>query len=46
MLTHKSEDYKITAVNYYLKSNKTQEEICGIFNCSSPSKEYFKIYQF
>lgn len=37
MSTHKSEDYKITAVNYYLKSNKTQEEICKIFNCSARS---------
>ena len=37
MSTHKSEDYKITAVNYYLKSNKTQEEICNIFNCSARS---------
>jgi len=37
MSNHKSEDYKITAVNYYLKSNKTQEEICKIFNCSARS---------
>jgi transposase-like protein len=34
---HKSEDYKITAVKYYLKSNKTQIEVCNIFNCSSRS---------
>jgi transposase len=31
---HKSEDYKISAVKYYLDSNKTQEEICEIFKCS------------
>lgn len=31
---HKSEDYKITAVKYYIKSNKTQEEVCKIFGCS------------
>jgi hypothetical protein len=28
MSTHKSEDFKISAVNYYLDSNKTQEEVC------------------
>jgi len=37
MSTHKSEDYKISAVKYYLKSNKTQDEICKIFNCSARS---------
>ena len=37
MSTHKSEDYKITAVKYYLKTNKTQEEVCEIFNCSPRS---------
>lgn len=34
MTNHKSEDYKITAVKHYLETNKTQEEICKIFNCS------------
>ena len=34
---HKSEDYKITAVKYYIKSNKTQQEVCNIFNCSPRS---------
>ena len=34
MPTHKSEDFKISAVNYYLDSNKTQEEVCNIFKCS------------
>lgn len=33
MTNHKSEDYKITAVKHYLKTNKIQEEICKIFNC-------------
>ena len=32
---HKSEDYKISAVEYYLNSNKTQEDLCDIFKCSS-----------
>jgi hypothetical protein len=30
---HKSEDYKISAVEYYLNSNKTQEDVCNIFKC-------------
>lgn len=34
MHKHKSEDYKLSAVKYYLKSKKTQEETCDIFNCS------------
>jgi len=37
MSTHKSEDYKMTAVKYYLKTNKTQEEVCKIFDCSPRS---------
>ena len=32
-MSHKSEDYKISAVEYYLDSNKTQE-VCNIFKCS------------
>ena len=38
MSTHKSEDFKISAVNYYLDSNKTQEEVCDIFKCSLSKK--------
>jgi len=34
MPTHKSEDFKISTVNYYLDSNKTQEEVWDIFKCS------------
>ena len=37
MAKHKTEDYKISAVKYYLKSKKTQEEICNIFDCSPRS---------
>ena len=33
-MPHKSEDFKISAVKYYLDSNKTQEEVCNIFKCS------------
>lgn len=28
MPTHKSEDYKLFAVEYYLTEDKTQEEVC------------------
>jgi transposase len=34
---HKSEDYKETAVQYYLVEDKTQEEVCKIFKCSRRS---------
>ena len=34
MTLHKSEDYKISAVNYYLTEDTTQEEVCKIFKCS------------
>ncbi len=34
---HKSEDYKLSVVKYYLRANKTQEEVCKIFGCSSRS---------
>ena len=33
MLTHKSIDYKITAVQYYLVEDKTQEEVFKISKC-------------
>ena len=28
MPSHKSNDYKLTAVQYYLVEDKTQEEVC------------------
>ena len=37
MTPHKSEDYKETAVRYYLVEDKSQEEICKIFECSRRS---------
>ena len=37
MPTHKSNDYKLTAVQYYLIEDKTHEEICKIFKCSPRS---------
>jgi len=32
MTTHKSEDYKVSAVNYYLTEDTTQEEDKLLFN--------------
>ena len=37
MPSHKSNDYKLTAVQYYLVEDKTQEEVCKIFKCSPRS---------
>ena len=37
MTTRKSPDYKLTAVNYYLVEDKTQDEVCKIFKCSRRS---------
>ena len=34
---HKSEDYKLSAVEYYLVGNKSQLEVCKIFKCSPRS---------
>ena len=34
---HKSEDYKLSAVEYYLTEDKSQEEVCKIFKCSARS---------
>ncbi len=39
-MTYKSNDYKLSAVNYYLVEDKTQEEVCKIFNCNG-SKKFF-----
>jgi len=36
MTKHKSEDYKISAVKYYLQKH-TQKETCNIFGCSQRS---------
>ena len=37
MPTHKSNDYKLTAVQYYLVEDKTQEDVGKIFKCSPRS---------
>jgi transposase len=37
MTKHKSEDYKLSAVEYYLVCDKSQLEVCKIFKCSARS---------
>jgi transposase len=37
MTHHKSEDYKERAVQYYLVEDKSQDEVCKIFECSRRS---------
>ena len=37
MPIHKSEDYKLSAVEYYLTEDRTQEEVCKIFKYSARS---------
>lgn len=34
---HKSEDYKISAVEYYLNNDVSYVETCNIFQCSERS---------
>lgn len=37
MSTHKSNDYKLSAVLYYLENNDTKENVCNIFKCARRS---------
>ena len=37
MPTHKSSDYKLSAVKYYLFHSKNQVQTCKIFGCSERS---------
>jgi len=32
-MTHKSEDYKISAVKYYINNDKSLDKVCKIFDC-------------
>ena len=37
MHPHHSEDYKLTAVKYYLSKNEDMRDVCKIFKCSYKS---------
>ncbi len=44
MVEQHSEDYKLTAVKYYLTHNKTMRDVCNkIFNCKYQSLSKWKI---
>ena len=46
MFKHKSEDYKITAVKYYLENDTNYTKTCEIFKCSERSlKRWIKRYE-
>jgi transposase len=46
MSKHKSEDYKITAVKYYLENDTNYTKTCDIFKCSERSlKRWIEIYE-
>jgi transposase-like protein len=32
-MKHKTQDYKITAVKYYLQNDVSLDEVCNIFDC-------------
>lgn len=32
-MKHKTEDYKISAVNYYINNEVSMDEVCEIFEC-------------
>ena len=46
MPDHKTEDYKQSAVDYYLVGDNTQKKVCQIFKCYSPSKKVLKFKNF
>ena len=37
MPKHKTEDYKLSAVKYYLKNDFSMEYVCDIFECKKHS---------
>ena len=39
MNKYKSDDYKLSAVHFYLKNNKSMDDVCKIYNCK---KKHFK----
>jgi len=45
-MKQKGDDYKVTAVNYYLNNNDTMDNTCKIFNCKKPSlHRWLQIYK-
>jgi transposase-like protein len=47
MSKHKSEDYKLLAVQYYLEKKDNQIDACNLFKCSPKSlMRWVKRYEF
>ena len=45
MTKHKTEDYKISAVKYYLNNDKGDKKTCKIFDCKkSTLRDWIKRY--
>ena len=45
-MKHKTEDYKISAVKYYLETPNSMDEVCDIFGCSkTPLYRWIKKYK-
>ena len=45
-MTHNSEDYKISAVKYYINNNDNIRKTCKIFDCKkSNSQRWIKRYK-
>lgn len=36
-MKQKGDDYKLTAVKYYLNNDDTMDIVCNIFDCKKPS---------
>ena len=36
-MKQKGDEYKLTAVNYYMNNDDTMDNTCNIFNCKKPS---------
>ena len=43
MSKHKSEDYKLSAVKYYLNNDVSLDDVCEIFDCPKQSLYLFLI---
>lgn len=41
-MKHKSSDYKLQAVKYYINNNSSLSKTCAIFNCSNRSLKRWK----
>ena len=35
-MKHKTQDYKISVVKYYLQNDVSLDEVCDIFDCRKP----------